>query len=204
MTRDYEKLAKLYAEVFADPPWNEFTIDLGGCGKYYGRDTKPGQPCSCGNGTLEPAYPLEKTKRYIEESAERPGAVLLTNMSSNLSMVGFSWGFIETPAKFAEEKYQEANRKTVTKALESGGLPTNKEAYYIAEVGIKSEFRGKGYGSILVVGLLGTADGCGLNSFMRTNKNSPMVRIATKKDMHMIPKFEDPENAQRVLFVKER
>ncbi|MBI4099968.1 GNAT family N-acetyltransferase [Candidatus Microgenomates bacterium] len=204
MTRNYEALAKLYADVFAGPPWNEFTQDKEGCGQYFGLNTAVGQKCpSCAIGKLDLAYPLAETKQTIEQYLAKPGARLLTTTVAGDELVGFAWAYDQSPTEFANDKYQlDKSRPVVSQALEAAGLLPNANSYYISEVGIKSEYRGQGRGSILVVGLLGIAIDKKLDAFLRTNVESPMVKIARKKKMTQVANFTDPENTARVLFTK--
>ncbi len=201
---DLSELTTLYVDVFADPPWNEYTMDKAGCGRWFGKQTTVGQICpSCGKCKLEPFYSPTETRQYIEEELDKSGANLLTVKATGTDLIGFAWGYNQTPTGFAIAKYEKPNsRPIVTQALQAAGLPADLNAYYLSEVGIKSEYRGQGTGSVLVVGLLGIAADKGLSTFLRTNKESPMVQIANKKGMRLVSNFLDPEKPARVLFTK--
>ena len=63
-SRMLRNLAEIYAEVFAGPPWNEFTI-CPSSGEFFGKETKVGQKCPDCSSKLLPAYPLDETEKYI-------------------------------------------------------------------------------------------------------------------------------------------
>ncbi len=200
---DYEQLARLYVDVFADPPWNEFTVDKQGCGKYFGRNSQVGDECpACRNSVLEPFYDLKETKKYIQEDMAKTGSRLLIETKGG-QPVGFGWGYVETPDEFSLTKYTKVDsRPKIVRALSATGLTQFEDAFYICEVGVKNDYRGRGFGTSFVAGLLGYARSDRLNSFMRTNQGSPMILVARKTAMEKVPMFDDPERSDRVLFTK--
>ena len=50
------QIAKLYAQVFAAPPWNE-AVKCDSCNKFQGLDVSLESICNCG-GVFKEAYPL--------------------------------------------------------------------------------------------------------------------------------------------------
>lgn len=198
MTNQYETLAKLYAAVFAPSPWNEYTR----CwdeDKFFGLETKPGEPCpNCGK-TLGEAYPLDWTLKYIDEELGKKDAQLITKEYAN-ELIGFGWGYVEPVRELVVAKYK--NTQPVIEALKQDGIMLDEEVFYLSETGVRDEYRKRGFASAITQGLLGLAKEMQLNTVMRTNKDSPMVRIATKTNMLALP-MEDPDGRpDRVLFTK--
>ena len=101
------KIAKLYADVFAPPPWNEaFKCDR--CGKFAGLETIKGSSCECGGKHTE-AYPLEETVDYISKEAQKEGFRMAIVRDDEEDIVGFSWSYLTTIDEVAEGKWSEAN-----------------------------------------------------------------------------------------------
>lgn len=211
-------LPSLYAEVFADPPWNEF-CQCSNCDKYYGRDFSPGGTSPCCSAQLNPAYPFEDTAKYIFDELSKPEAMIaLLNLTNQL--IGFAWGYKSNILEFIKNKYRiDVVRQNIKKILEELGL---SEFFYFSECGIRNDFRGNGYANQLSEIMVSQAKTSGLPLLMRTNCLSPMVVVAGRFRMTQVlgPKVLvdrknrrinltgetingiDEENNDRVLFVK--
>lgn len=197
-----ENVAKVYAKVFAGWPW--FEVSRGtGCNKFYGLEFQPKSPCPCGCGQLDEAYPLEETLEYIQKELSQPKAkgVVYALEGSN-KVIGFGWGYALNSQKFVEAKYNQPEIREQICTL----LGNNTVYYYLSEVGIIPEFQNRRLGTKITSTLTQTALQYSLPVLMRTNFNSPMVRIAQKLNMDPVfgktTGFVDFENPERVLFIK--
>lgn len=189
-------VARAYARVFAGWPW--FEVGLGpGCGEF--RSEQPGQSCSCGCGPLTPAYPEPETAAYILTEITKPLAVALLAILDD-RLAGFAWGFQITGPQFAQEKYKKASSRP--QIIQAVGTQTY---FYISEVGVDPLYQGNGVGTQLSISL--AQGNLGLPLLMRTNQESPMLKIATTQ-LNMAPviapwlRTVDPENSNRVILVK--
>lgn len=217
---DMEQLAKVYANVFAGPPWNENTM-CGGCDQFFGLDTKAGQVClnACGN-ILKEAYPLGDTSEYITDETSRQDATArLIKLDGGI--VAFGWGFVyPNPETFAGEKYKTAPMQNLVEdALRKSGI--NSSFFYISECGVQPEYRGQGLSNRLFQDLEDQRRVLGLPAMLRTNMDSPMIAVSTRfglqqafgpqvlvdqKNRRLISTGQlvngiDQENQARTLFV---
>lgn len=218
--KDLVGVAKLYAEVFASPPWNEYTKCLG-CKEFFGLQTKPGGCCANCGKELGLAYPIKETKRSILDETARNKSIALV-MKQNEDIIGFAWGFSYLSADdFVKEKYRNPQMQSeISRLLETNGVI--ERFFYFSECGVRVDQRGKGFSSLLSELLLKEVNKTGLPIVMRTNWESPMVAVAQRFGMKQImgqmieidrnkrtivPKegavngFKDSEIEKRVLFV---
>ncbi len=198
--RDLELLAKLYARVFADDPWNEYTVCPAG-GTFFGLDTKPDDTCretDCG-ATLQLAYPLEQTKQYISQELERPDAalLLLRDEERDGEPVGFSWGFsYGNPEALATAKYKTpAMQIAISGLLRQLRLGANG-LWYLSESGIENDprYRGKGISREFHTRRLEIAHSLGLDAIQRTSAYGNMYRTS-KRTMTQIMGVETAPDA---------
>src|SRR3989344_3515203 len=183
----FGELAELYADVFAGPPWNEYTQCA--CNKYFGRETRAGDICpdgECQNRSiLVPAYPRIETGEKIKKECARPDAVTFV-IKKGQDIVGFSWGFsYQSPEEFAIEKYRtDGVRNKMVNLLTQYGV--SSKFFYFSECGVKETERGNGYSNLLAKLLVDQARNNNLPLVMRTNWQSPMVAVARKFDMQQV------------------
>lgn len=202
------QLANLYALVFADAPWNEFTRSPG-CNSFFGRETMVGDICPNCSDSLTEAYPKEETISYINKELVKPKAVL-SLVKNNEEIIAFAWGFsIDNPGQLASQKYQsDEMKRSIVGALEANGV--SDAFFYFSECGVSPQERGRGLSNQLSAAMVEQAAIQGLPLVMRTNFQSPMVRVAERFGMTQIMgpspagpvNFIDSENADRVMFVK--
>ena len=197
------EVAEVYAKVFAGWPW--FEVSKGPeCGKFYGPDFEVGAACPCGCGALQEAYPKEETVNYIFKELSRPLLNAFIYLF-NQKVGGFGWGYQISGKEFVERKYNydlAETRKVFFPIFEANDL-----FFYISEVGVLPSFQGKKIGTQITNKLANTATQSSLPILMRTNENSPMVKIAKNLEMKVILGKEinllDPENPERVLFTSD-
>jgi predicted GNAT family acetyltransferase len=202
---DLTPVARLYADVFAGPPWGEYT-KCPECNTFYGLRTKVGDLCSNKCRTpLTLAYPLDETVKYIAEELSKPKSKgLLIGEGSEVK--AFAWGYAFNSAEqFIQEKYHtEETAKRVRQSL--CAMDILEELFYVSEVGVHSVYRGNGWSNILTGQLVAVADDNGIPVVMRTNHVSPMVRVGRKNGMEIImghgTDLPDSENPERVLLAR--
>lgn len=217
--KDLDQIASLYAEVFAGPPWNEYTRCID-CKEFFGLESKQDDPClNCGS-QLTLAYPIAETKGYILDETRRNNASIFV-MKKNDELIGFVWGYSYSIDDFAREKYRNLEMQTKIKdLLIKSGIA--EEFFYFSECGVKIDQRGNGFSSVLSELLIKEGQKTKLPIVMRTNWESPMVAVAQRFQMRQImgpmveidkarrtilPKkgavnnFTDMEIEERVLFV---
>lgn len=202
------QLASLYALVFADSPWNEFTRSPG-CNSFFGRETAVGDACPNCSDNLTEAYPQGETALYINGELLKPKSIL-SLVKSEGELIAFAWGFsIEAPDQFVSQKYQtEDMKRSIVGALEANNV--SDSFFYFSECGVSPKERGRGLSNQLSAVMTKQAAILGLPLVMRTNFQSPMVRVAERFGMRQIMgpspagpvNFMDAENMDRVLFVK--
>lgn len=217
---ELEQLAKLYADVFAGPPWSEYTC-CPDCSEFFGIQTKPGDRClNCG-GELSLAYPVEQTKEYILRENRKANSVCIL-AKRGCRIVGFAWGYTyQYLEDFVEQKYRtEKMRFEIKNLLEQNRI--NGSFFYFSECGVRQDERQKGISNFLSGDLILKAKALNLPVVLRTNCESPMMAVAErykmtqimgpvveinrgakiiKKTSKLVDDFRDLEIEERVLFV---
>ena len=216
---DIPEVSRLYAQVFAGPPWNEYTI----CkkGRFFGLDTEPEQVCGCGcRSRLTLAYPEDKTVGYItKEMNKRDARGVVIREDSEI--IGFAWGYRCSPGELTREKYRTRQMRQAINKL----LKYEVWLFYYSECGVRNDKRGRGLSNELAESLESAAAIINWPMVMRTNYQSPMVAVAEYLGMEQImgPSVEvdrrnriirttgdyvngikDTENEDRVLFVLDK
>lgn len=171
------ELAKTYAEVFAGPPWNEYT-QCKESGKFFGKNTQPNTLCPDGDGNLVLAYPIEDTISYIDKEISQPNSVMFVGYDKN-GIVAFTWGYSYSVDKFVKEKYRSAEMQDKTaQLLKQYGIDDN--FFYFSESGIVDEYRGRGMSNDFFKKRLEFAKKLNTPIVQRTNCESPMVAVCNK------------------------
>jgi len=195
-----ESVAVVYAKVFAGWPWYEVSKGMN-CEQFYGPEFPPGSLCPCGYENLVEAYPKEETIKYIKDELSKPLALGI-NLAVNGLQSGFGWGYKLSGKDFAEKKYSKTDSR-----IAIASVVGNKDYFYISEVGIVPSFQGSGLGFRITSRLAEQASFYSLPILMRTNIESPMVKIGKRLGMSIVfgpsTDFIDPENPKRVVFTKE-
>lgn len=218
---DVTKTAKLYAEVFASPPWNEFT-KCTSCFEFFGLDTKAGDPCTKCGSNLNTAYPVDEVIKIIEKEVSRTNGKCFV-LKENTEIVGFTWGYqYNSPEEFARDKYRTTDmQEKIVDLLKRNGI--YNAFFYFSECGVSQSRRGGGLSNILAEILLTSVNQDQLPIVMRTNWQSPMAAVAERFGMKQImgPKpridrinkrillegsivsnFTDSEIEERILFLR--
>lgn len=217
---DLTSTAELYAEVFAGPPWNEYT-KCTGCNEFFGLESKPIIPCNICGKELTLAYPADKTKKHILNEISRKDASIFV-MRRQENLIGFVWGFsYQSPHDFTKEKYRTLRMQNGIKSLLEKNSITDA-FFYFSECGIKTDQRGNGFSNTLSKLLLDEARKTRLPIVLRATWASPMVAVAKRFGMtqimgpcieidkinmkittrnEVINNFTDSEIEERVLFM---
>lgn len=219
---DLPEVAKRYAEVFAGPPWNEFTW-CKKLGIYLGLETQPGEKCSLDcMEVLDQAYPEIPTIATIGKELSMPNS-LATIVRAKGRIIAFTWGYTySSPEEFVETKYNSAdNRSSIIELLKTEGI--NREFFYYSECGVIPSSRGKGLSNLIAQTLFEQADRLGQPVVLRSNQDSPMTAVAERFGMQQLlgPRvlvnrnlkrlstsgefvngYRDSDNPQRVLYSK--
>lgn len=209
-------LAKLYANVFAAPPWNEF-VKCNNDGQFKGLDTTVGSICECG-GTYIEAYPVLETIDYIKKESSKSDSKIII-LKNNESVIGFAWSYLTTLNELVESKWKKENfQSQLINYFKSIGISPNNQIRYFSECGIDPIFRGNGFANQLTQ--IVSQDTVPV--IYRTNCLSPMMAVAIKLGFEQIVgpevlidrfqknifetgkiiNFQDTENSQRTLFIK--
>lgn len=183
------ELARIYAEVFAGPPWSEYTR-CSANGRFFGLNTVPGKSCAtteCSpcTGILDLVYPEVETANYIEGELSKTNAAAKI-ITEEGQILAFAWGFsLESPEAFAEEKYKTVKMQdNIIRLLRECGI--SNRFFYFSEFGIAEMCRGRGWSNDLFTELSKEAQKLQLNILMRTNQESPMIAVAEKFGMTQI------------------
>lgn len=224
---NYLQLARLYANVFRGPEWQEWFVKEGAFYPRFLPDNEQGIDLALSWRELgyDRAYPLKQTAEYIAKELAKNDAVLIQVPEPDRpNPIGFGWGFsYQKPADIVGDKWSQASdldkrRLTALVARWAGGL--DKPFWYLSEVGVNPKVQRQGIGSEIVAKLIGNAPD--LPIIMRTSVESSMCRIAQKfgfsqvmgpltfRDEEnkliapefIIGNFKDPVNPSRVMFVK--
>ena len=197
------EIAEIYAQAFADAPWNEYT-KCPNCQNYFGLQSKTGETCTtCQKGRLSLAYPEDKTVNYLKsELAKSKGKLITKNRFQVAGRIqGAGYGYAETAREFVATKYPIEQAEEITAQLKISRVNLDEQKFYISEVFVRPEDQNKGTGTWIVTKLLAYALTKNLGVLMRANEDSPMINIAKTSGMERIL-FNDPVNPKRVIFTK--
>lgn len=191
------KIAKLYADVFADPPWNECKV----CDqKHYTSKIDRGlTKCAQCGGDLSPAYPEEEVVQKIVFAVENNGWLIVSEDSKGDPLAA-AWGFV-CSSRDLQNFYDSAGMKALVGRTIEPYMHEDK-IFYISEVFVATVAQHKGFGTAITRTLVDRAVQLRLNIALRTHNESPMARIAgVKLAMEVVlPRGRDTDNEERILF----
>lgn len=183
--RDCTDLALLYAEVFAESPWEEYT-QCNSCSELFRKPSREGSLCpkSICRGELEYAYPLSATVDYMLGDYNRQDAIFKVVRDGD-ALTGFIWGYPETIEEFASRKYKTYEMRTkVFELIDS--LKIGSKFFYVSDCGVRKDYRGRGLSNQLVDALATKAQKLSLGGVLRTIEPSPMILVARRFGMTQI------------------
>ncbi len=189
-----EKIARLYAEAFADPPWNEYKV----CPNrhYFGREAQVQTICDKCDKELTLAYPEDQTVDYIAKEVGKLNSALILFEDKQGDVCAAGWGFSCTIQEFQSKYQTQAMQEISEKALRDKG----DTFFYLSEIMVDKRARNQQIATKIAKLLLERANTLGWNMILRTHNESPMARIANKLSMDLIVK-EDSEIEGRVLYL---
>jgi hypothetical protein len=214
---DISDIARLYANVFAPPPWNEAVkCNNPNDGQFKGLNTPLGSKCECGGTYLE-AYPLNETIEYINNESKKLGFKII-KIITDKETVGFAWSYLTTPNNLVISKWKNyQDQENILSILKLQGIKPEDQIRYFSECGVRPNFRGIGLANQLTNLVSGRE-----TTIYRTNCLSPMMAVANKLgfsqvmgqevivdrqaktifETGQIINFLDSENPQRTLLIK--
>ena len=214
---DISDVAKLYANVFAPPPWNEAVkCNNPNDGQFKGLDTPLGSKCECG-GTFIEAYPLAETIEYINDESKKLGFKIV-KITNDKEIVGFAWSYLTTPNNLVISKWKNyQDQENIITSLKLQGINSEDQIRYFSECGVSPNFRGNGLANQLT-DLVSEKE----ITIYRTNCLSPMMAVANRLGFRQfmgpeviidrqaktiietgqLINFLDSENSQRTLLIK--
>lgn len=189
-------LSHVYPEIWKHPPWNEYR-KCPICGRYSGIEDveKFGiTTCSVNHSEVVLIEPWIADEVYEEIIIEmlKPGFIGFLLIDQYGSIVGFTWGELRLLDEVEEKTahHFDLNAETV---------------FYYSELGIlnKAEYRGQGYGKMLVSKLVEVVQKTHFDmpSILRTNNLSPAYHLFTRAGYRLIP--HEDVNPNRVIMMAE-
>lgn len=175
--------AQLYAEVSGGPPWFEVN-SCTDCGQYFGPESNVTNPCTNCGGVLSAVYPEEKVKEQISDLLEKPNAALYLVVSDK-KIRGFALlGFTRDVSELISTKFGDEDKEEFAQAVQQS-LPADT-VFYINEVGLDNQLRGKGMGKMLMTKLLGEASLLNLPVALSTRVDTVLTPICLRLDFRQI------------------
>lgn len=199
------KIARLYANAFADLPWNEYKV----CENkhYIGRQqwklTGSINCCQsdCGK-LLKIAYPEDETVDYITKEISKPEGTLITFEDVNGEVFAAGWGYACTTEEL-QAKYDSSEMKEKVEQRIKRSAEKIQRVFYLSEIMVDAVVQKQGIATKITKCLYQKAQSLNLNLVMRTRGDSPMVRIANSMQMTQVMGLgQDVENLNRVLYIK--
>lgn len=194
------KIARLYANAFAEDPWNEYKVCQNG--HYFGRQLAKLTSCTNCSQPLKMAYPEEETADYITKEVTKPEGTLITFEDESGEVFAAGWGYActteELQAKYRSLEMKEKVVNGINKTAEKV-----QKVFYLSEIMVDGAAQKQGIATKITKCLFEKAQSLNLNLVMRTRSDSPMVRIAKNMQMsQVIGLGEDTENLNRILYIK--
>ena len=193
-------LARLYANAFAGPPWNEYKVCQNG--HYFGVQQAELISCTDCSQPLKPAYPEKESAGYIAKEVTKPEGTLITMEDESGEIFAAGWGYACTTEELqAKYNSSEMKEKVVNKIRQAAEKV--QRVFYLSEIMVDTSVRKRGIATKITQCLSETAQSLNLNMVMRTRSDSPMVQIANNMKMSQIIGLgEDTDNPNRVLYIK--
>lgn len=194
------KIARLYANAFADEPWKEYKVCQNG--HYFGRQKSELTSCTNCRQPLKIAYPEEETSQYIRNEVTKPEGTLFTFVDESGEVLAAGWGyactFEELQAKYSSAEMKEKVVDVIKKAAEKV-----QKVFYLSEMMVDTTVQKQGLATKITKCLFERAQSLNLKLVMRTRGDSPMVRIAHHMQMTQVMSLgDDLDNPNRVLYIK--
>ena len=192
------KLAKLYASVFADPPWNELKV----CDRNHYVSKIGGDRTKCAQcgGELRPAYPESEVIQKIFSAMEKNGCLTVFKDAQG-TLLGAAWGFV-CSSKELQKHYDSEEMKALVETTVAPYIQEDR-FFYLSEVFVETDARNNGFGTTMTKTLVDRAVQLKLSSVLRTHIKSPMAGIAKKLAMNLIlAPGQDTDYEGRILFAR--
>lgn len=193
------KIARLYADAFADEPWNEYKVCKND--HYFGRKCEYLTKCTSCDEPVELAYPEGKMVDYITKEVEKPNGTLIIFEDQGKEVYAAGWGYVCTIEELkAKYKTPEMQGK-IEAAIKKTALKVDK-IFYLSEIMVDTRVRKQGIATEIFDRLSKRTKELELEMVMRTHNESPMAIIAQKRAMpRIIDVGNDTEIVGRVLYM---
>ncbi len=184
------KMAGLYANAFGGEPWNMYKV----CQDrhYFGRQYV-GEICTCGLA-LTPFFPANETADYISNELSKSEGTLFT-VEKEGEVLAAGWGYACTIEEL-KAKYKSPKMKELVESV----IKVDK-VFYLSEIMVDESMQRMGIAKEISNCLSEKAMSLNLNLVVRTNRKSPMMRIANQLKMTEVIE-NDYENSERVLYMR--
>lgn len=194
-----KKMARLYADVFADPPWNEYKVCEGG-DHYYGREAEELTVCQKCKRALKIAYPPEQTVSYIADEVKKTEGTLVLFEDGMGEVLAAGWGYVCKIEDFKTKYRTPEMQKRVVNAIQIN--TPNDSIFYLSEVMVDKRARTQGIATKIARFLQEKAQQGNFCLIMRTHNDSPMAKIGNNLGMRRIIDLKgDSEMDGRILFL---
>ncbi len=194
------KIAELYANAFADPPWSEYKVCPNG--HFFGRKMSELTSCINCSQPLTLAYPEAETADYIAKEVTKSEGTLITFEDESGDVLAAGWGYVCTTEEL-QDKYSSAEMKEKVVDRIKNTAEKLQKVFYLSEIMVDTAVRKRGIATKISKCLFEKAQSLNLNLVMRTRSDSPMTQIASKLQMSQIIGLgEDTDNQNRVLYLK--
>jgi hypothetical protein len=194
------KIARLYANAFAELPWNEYEVCQNG--HYFGRQLFDLTSCPRCASPLKKAHPEEETSEYIAKELLKPEGTLVTFEDVHGEIFAAGWGYSCTTEEL-QAKYSslEMRKKVVDRIMKTS--QTVQKVFYLSEIMVDKAVQKRGITTKITKNLFEKAELLNLNFVIRTHGDSPMIRVASKLQLsQVIGMGEDIDHPNRVLYMK--
>lgn len=128
-------------------------------------------------------YAVNEVKTIIEQDLMTPGVTLILFEDDQYNIRGFGWGYPCNVSTLYEHADCPDNIDLLNQVIRQS-FPQDQSVYYISEVVVREDTRGKRLGSTIVQLLLQQANG--MPTYMYTHQLSPMVVLAESNGMEEI------------------
>jgi len=161
-------LTGAYKQVFGESNWEEGK-KCAACGKKFRLSQAP---TTCCQENVTDFYADEQVRQSIQSAQENFGFQIVRLFTQDLS--GFSWGWQGSLPEINEEKLSVDYKEIAELGTRSANW------FYLSELGVSTEERGRGYGRILLRILLATLP-----------KNTPVIlRTSMRSELYSLIQTE--------------
>lgn len=124
------KIARLYANVFAELPWNEYKVCQNG--HFFGRQQSELTSCTNCSQPLKIAYPEEETVDYITKEVTNSEGTLITFEDESGEVLAAGWGYACTTEEL-QAKYNSSEMKKKVVSIIKKTAEKAQRVFYLSD-----------------------------------------------------------------------